>query len=316
MKNEFKRSKIQFCPVCSSKKIENSFINFDDRYGQPDLFTLAKCKKCSAYYLLDPVSSTDIGKLYKKYYPSLNIPPGQGSKIQKILSVAKPLLHLVKKIDATETLISRVKNDSSVLDVGCGYYPRLKNEIDDKNLDWEGLEIDEKLVKTINSAGLVCHQGSLASFRSSKKYDYILMSQVIEHQLQLKEAMEKVAKLLKKGGKCLILTPNTDNLSIINDVKSWIHWHTPYHTVLFNLKSMSVLAGINKFKINTYKTYTPTNWELLTRNFRSPIRGQKNKSFHYKFSPLEYFLVSLSLRIRDLQKPSCNPCMFCELEKR
>lgn len=312
--NEFRRTRQKECPVCGSPHRKLIFPRFDDRYGQPDVYHLVRCVHCTACYLADPIAKEELGKLYEKYYPSLRSFPTEGSLLRTILKKT-PILNLLKKIDATETLLSKVPKNSKVLDVGCGFYPDLPEEVRSRSLDWEGLEIDPKLVTHIQSNGLVCHQGELQTFSTHQLYDVILLSQVIEHQSELTKAVTAAYKLLKPGGKLLILTPNTDSIVLLPEKKMWIHWHVPYHTVIFNKRSIEVLASRHGFALKKYATYTPTHWHLLQTNYKPAIQGIENKTFTISFSPLPYLLTSLKLRLCDRKRNHLNPCLLAELEK-
>lgn len=312
--NEFLRTRQKVCPVCGSPHRKLIFTRFDDRYGQPDLYHLVRCVDCTACYLADPIAKEDLGKLYEKYYPSLRSFPTEGSLLRTILK-RTPIFKLFKKIDATETLLSKVPKHSRVLDVGCGFYPDLPKEVRSQKLDWEGLEIDPKLVKHILAEGLKCHQGELQSFQTHQLYDCILLSQVIEHQSELTKAVAAALKLLEPGGKLLILTPNTDSVVQLPEKNTWIHWHVPYHTVILNKKSIQKLASRHGFTLKKYSTYTPTHWELLQKNYKPTSPGSENMTFKISFSPIPYLLTSLKLRWRDMQYNRLNPCLFAELEK-
>lgn len=314
-RNEFKREKITNCPVCNSSS--NVFVahRYDDRYGQPDLYTMVQCPECTAYYLSDPIAEDQLDVLYAKYYPSLDRAPAETSNLRKILKAMRFPFQLLKKIDGTQTLLSNLPKNSSVLDIGCGYYTELPQEIKERSLDWEGLEVNPKVAETIRSTGLRCYLGKINTFKSKKQYDYILMSQVIEHQMNLSTNMRAMRKLLKAGGKIFILTPNTDSLQQIHNPENWIHWHTPYHTVVFNERSIQLLAHEHKFRVIKYTTYTPTHWALLQDNYTFAVRGKKNATFYYTFSVIPYLLRSVLLRLTDNLHPKNNPCMYCVMEK-
>ena len=314
-KTELKHTIVSSCPICGSKKYQLYSTRFDDRYGHPDSYELAKCDNCDGFFLLDPVEKDDLPALYEKYYPSLTDFPASKSLLRNFLRQLAPLFSILKQIDKSSTLLSKVPMGSVVLDVGCGYYSDMPQEIRDKRLKWHGLEIDPKVVEVINKTGLQCTLGELTQLKDKNKYEYVLLSQVIEHQMELAKVMKVLNQALKTGGKILVYTPNSDSISSVEPTSSWIHWHTPYHTVIFNKKSITKLAEKHGFIIREYKTFTPTSWELLQRSYLPVKQGQRNTSFVYSFSAVRYLVTSCYLRVRDLLSKDSNPCMYAVLEK-
>lgn len=75
-----------------------------------------------------------------------------------------------------------------------------------------------------------------------KTYDFIVLSEVIEHLSWPVATMEKLAKLLKPGGQIFIKTmflPEKENA-----FAGWFYKNDPTHVQFFNFKSMEKLAQI------------------------------------------------------------------------
>ena len=58
-----------YCPVCQNYKFNTFRKVFDDRYGEPNQYNLAKCINCKHVSTYPRLKNEDLGKLYKNYYP-------------------------------------------------------------------------------------------------------------------------------------------------------------------------------------------------------------------------------------------------------
>jgi 2-polyprenyl-3-methyl-5-hydroxy-6-metoxy-1,4-benzoquinol methylase len=308
----FTKSYLKSCPVCASKEIQFNHRRSDDRYGYLGWHAVYRCAVCTAYFLQDPVAESAMGELYERYYPSLHAP--KPSLLHTLTHRIPFFLRLFRKLVGTVPLIERIPKGAKVLDVGCGFYPELASEVRAQQLDWTGLEINEKIVAKIKEAGLACYAGIPESCVIQEKFDYILLSQVIEHQSKVVANIRALARLLNPQGRIIILTPSTDSMYLKRYGKKWLHWHTPYHTVIFNKKSIRMLANQAALVVESYTTYTPTYWYVLQKNFRL-VFGKENHSVKGTLSILPLVFHSLHLRLRDMLAADTNDCMYCVLRK-
>lgn len=98
------------------------------------------------------------------------------------------------------------KERSNILDVGCGqgrYLMPLS-----KSHTVVGIDINRDTVNELNSKGLkVLHADEIAQI--DIRFDYIIMSHIIEHllPLQMLETVDGYLELLKDGGELIIATP-------------------------------------------------------------------------------------------------------------
>lgn len=308
----FVKTKQLACPICKSKNITFHHKRSDDRYGYTGQHHIAMCKKCTALFLADPVSSMHLGKLYELYYPSLE--KQQTSLLHTLAHKVPILLSLFRKITGSTTLLELVPKGSKVLDVGCGYYPELVQEIAHRNLKWSGLEVNSDIVTELNKAGLTCYLGTPQACKITDKFEYILLSQVIEHQLDVVDNINALKKYLKQDGKIILLTPSSDSRFLSRYGKKWLHWHTPYHTVIFNKKSIYKLSQICGLTVEKYSTYTPAMWHVLQHRFKLQF-GRRNSSLAAPISMLDLLIPSLYLKVTDSLNYQRNDCMFCVLKK-
>ena len=113
-----------------------------------------------------------------------------------------------------------IKNDTKVLDVGCGDGTLMKYLKDEKNVDTRGLEISKKNVQDCTRKGLFVIEGNaekdLHQFPNFS-FDYVILSQ----RLQAFYNPEKVIDdLLRVANKAIVTIPNFG------------HWKVRIHLLL------------------------------------------------------------------------------------
>ncbi|MFH0804155.1 MAG: class I SAM-dependent methyltransferase [Candidatus Zambryskibacteria bacterium] len=165
-----------------------------------------------------------------------------------------------------------------ILDIGCatGNFMMVKPEI------FEGIEIEDDSYKVAKSRGLKVFKldvekdlGGLAS----AKYEAVYAKQVIEHLKNPLIFLKEIKRILKPGGKAIVLTPNCPFM-----LKFF--WDDYTHQRPFTRKSLKMLAynaGFKKIKI--YEDF---------RCF--PGIGKVMRIFHLKPNTVRFFQTILGIR--------------------
>ena len=101
-----------------------------------------------------------------------------------------------------------IKNNTRVLDVGCGDGTLMKYLKDKKNIDTRGLEISKKNVQDCTSKSLSVIEGNaekdLHQF-PNLSFDYVVLSQTLQAFLDPENV---IAELLRIGKKAIVTIPN------------------------------------------------------------------------------------------------------------
>ncbi len=271
------------CPVCNNYKFDTFRDIFDDRYGEPNNYQLAKCSKCKHISTFPRLKEEDLGDLYKNYYPRNDI------TYKEILNKAKKKFNLLLKfLDWFNGTNNQghlyAKRGEMVLDIGCGDCSSL---IEIQNLGAEafGIEADMNVKSIAENLNLKVHFGSIAEnpFKG-KKFDLIVMNQVIEHIPEPDKCIELIKNRLTKKGRIIFVFPNKDSFwQRITGIK-WINWHIPYHLHHFDKISFQKMAYKCGLKITKVKTITPNIWTAIQiRHFLyNPKRGIANHLWEVK----------------------------------
>ena len=137
-----------------------------------------------------------------------------------------------------------IKENSHVLDLGCGNGYLLKLLKDTKNIKGNGIEISQNEVIQCLEKGLSVIQGNidegLKQFED-KSYDYVILNQTLQSTNNPEFVMEE---MLRVGEKCIVSFPN------------FAYWRVRF--------SFFLKGNMPKSKVLPFEWYNTPNIHLLT----------------------------------------------------
>jgi len=165
------------------------------------------------------------------------------------------------KIESRKIWEKQISRKDSVLDIGCWSGSKVlslykKCNAYGTDFNKETLEqADEKIKNKL----VYCDITKNKPF--DKKFDWVLMSEVIEHIEKEKDALRNVSTSIKKGGKLILTTPRSIPFFQFWD-PAWIRWkffwgNRHYH---YNLNELKNLLEKEGFKIKEYTIAGPFKW--------------------------------------------------------
>ena len=118
-------------------------------------------------------------------------------------------------------------NGKKIIDIGCGkgrFLRILKSKFSKSDL--YGLDISEKMLSFCpKEIKTVC--GSILDIRYPDKYfDYVYCIETLEHSLRIENSVKELVRILKPGGKIIIIDKNIAKLGILK-LESWEQWFNP-----------------------------------------------------------------------------------------
>lgn len=276
------------CSICSNKS-ENKIIHVKEMMlGKFEKFDYLLCENCvclqicnvpknlndyypSNYYSFEKVDEKYLLRQPKKFLRDLknNIIIFKKGFLRNLLNYFFPNsgYSFLSKLNLTKS--------SSILDVGSGngmflyglksigfdnilgIDPFLKGDIKYKN----NLEI---LKKTI--------------FQIKEKYDLIILNHSFEHMSDHSKIVNKISKLLKNKGVCVIRTPTLDSYSWEFYKKNWVQLDAPRHLIIHSLKSLKLI--LKKYNMRIYDYYNDSTsfqfWGSEQYKNNIPLYSQKS----------------------------------------
>jgi 2-polyprenyl-3-methyl-5-hydroxy-6-metoxy-1,4-benzoquinol methylase len=237
------KEKVKACPLCKSNDYEKiKDININDliemwklRRGfnpiseiyNNEILERRKCKNCGLYYYNYHLPDSE--QLYEKletikgYYPAYR-------------PTYKIALDIIKEI--------KPKN---LLEIGSGNGSFLEY-IRDSSQTIIGNEYNAKAVEICKSKGL-----NIISYpieKINEEFDVVCHHEVLEHVFNTITFIENNIRLLKKGGKLIIGTPDPESILIING-NGELHY-PPHHQFDFSKKTFDWIAEEYNLKIYDY----------------------------------------------------------------
>jgi SAM-dependent methyltransferase len=243
-------SKQLSCPLCKNE-VNNTFYTQSkdsEYYTSEEAYSFYNCGSCSLLFI-DPVPEDKLNLIYPaNYYSFVDKPKGAVEKVKEFLD---------KRM--FKTLLSEIKSDSiSALDIGGGngWLLQVAKEADSRVSFTQVVDLDSNAKKIAEENGHQYFEGRIEDFNTDRKFNFIILLNLIEHVASPQAILQKVEQLLADDGIILIKTPNTDSLDAVLFKSSyWGGLHCPRHWVLFNEKSFNFLLGTTRLKIHK-KKYT------------------------------------------------------------
>jgi len=164
-------------------------------------------------------------------------------------------------LDGAKSAIFRwVPRNVRVLDIGCGFGESLGYH-QARGCDVYGVEADENIRRVAEKFGYKVHVGLFdPDVYEANSFDYVTMSQVIEHVTDPVQTLRDIARVLKPGGVAILSTPNAGGWGAKIFGKFWINWHAPYHLQFFTFRSMRLAAEQAGLVVEKAVTITPSAW--------------------------------------------------------
>ncbi len=252
------------------------YENLPDRlFGTAGTWTLVQCPDpdCGLIWL-DPMPlEEDIAKAYRHYYTHSDTARDHASLPLRLFVAAKqgylartygyqedklPLgkrlagqlmcLHPGRRavIDFNVMWLKPVVQ-GRLLDVGCGGGEFL---VFMQGLGWqvEGVDFDVEAARNASSKGVHVHVGSLEAQKfAAGTFDAVTMSHFIEHVHHPRQLIKECWRILKPGGRLVMVTPNTGSFGHRLYRDKWMHLDPPRHLHLFNMNTLRGLAESARF---------------------------------------------------------------------
>ena len=228
-----------------------------------DTFHAWRCDTCGLVFLNPRPSSDEFSTIYPPDYHAFDFSESDFGLVYKIRS----------RLEASRILrwCRELPDDAKIIDIGCGdgFHLELLRKHGRKGWNLEGIDLDPRAAQSAVNRGFKVSCGSIEQLDLPENtYDLAVMIMTIEHLAEPAAGLESVLRILKPGGKLVIVTDNTDSLDFsLFKGRHWGGYHFPRHWNLFNRESLRALAertGFQTVKIATQ--VSPVNWVYSIHN--------------------------------------------------
>jgi 2-polyprenyl-3-methyl-5-hydroxy-6-metoxy-1,4-benzoquinol methylase len=227
------------CPLCNAESNKLIFKHKDYRFRISDkVFNVVKCRKCGLVYVNPRPTEDEIHSYYPEEFYDVDI------NAKQLLQEAE--LNLFLKYKYVKDL-----SPGKLLDIGC-----MKGEFMYfmKERGWEVQGLDFSSTPP-NVFGLDIFYGDLeeAGYEPAS-FDLITLWAVLEHVYAPCEMLVKANRLLKPGGKLVLLVTNFNSIP----ARLLRHDDIPRHTILFTERTLHKMLRYCGYKVDKFYY----DWEL------------------------------------------------------
>ena len=207
------------CPICEA---DSNQILFTQIYSKTIKHKIVCCNNCGFVFVKNAKPQT----FYNRYYKDMS--KYEDTRDQK--------LH-----DKSAEIIARYAHYTDrILDIGCStghLLYLLKNKGFKELLGVDPAPQCRIVAKKLYNINVKTN--SIDSFKPKEKYDFIILSTVLEHLSELRKSIKKITTLLSNDGKIFISVPNAS--SFFENVKEPFYEFSPEHVNFFSQKHLDML---------------------------------------------------------------------------
>lgn len=260
-KHSVKTQNKEICLICNSagKSLYEGLK--DQLFSAPDEWGLLSCPSCKLIWLSPCPIPEEMGRMYSSYYTHKNtnlgffdsllarlkqhVFSGYGyhTKYKRTIPLGR-FLPFFKNYVGYDLMMVRSSWGTRLLDIGAGNGEFLNRM---KNLGWsvEGTEFDPKAAHFAEANyGIKVHLGDLLDIGlPSNTFDVITLNHVIEHVYEPERFLNECKRLLVKGGRIVLLTPNSQSLGHSLFKQHWRGLEIPRHLTVFSVDNFLSIAN-------------------------------------------------------------------------
>jgi len=245
----------------------------DRLFGAPGVWSLMECRDCGLCWLNPRPLPSEIPKLYSTYYTHAvgYIRPRWKTRIitsvlaasygypaggkDRLFGFLLSMLGPVRERAGASVLFLHARDRGKLLDVGCGSGQFLAWM---NSLGWQGIGLDPdgNAVRIAEDRfGVTAFEGTIENTCFSENFfDALTMHHVIKHILDPVRALTECLRVLRPGGKLVIVTPNAESLASRLMSAAWLHWDPPRHLFVFSQRALHRLVIRSGFTVRESRT--------------------------------------------------------------
>lgn len=228
------------CPICTNNKgtiLHTQKFVLDEDNPLPNSYDIVSCIQCSFIYADVEASQEDYNEYYENFskYESAEISSGSGGNsfdMKRLLETANDIMNHVENKDA------------KILDIGAAMGGLLNILKQNKYTSLYALEPSKGCVSYMKKEYDLnaYHGGLLDDFNTifkGEKFDFIILSHVLEHIYDLQKAILNIKSILNENGKVYVEVPDSDR-------------YLEFYVVPYYYFDIEHINHFNKFTLSTF----------------------------------------------------------------
>jgi SAM-dependent methyltransferase len=233
----------------------------DTRFASPGEWQIRRCDACGLEQTAPCPDAVQLKTLYETYY-NYGGESGTAYTGWRERLFLSPLYRGFLTLDGDVSFHGETGN-GRLLDVGCnegrGLVLYRQN-----GFTAEGLELNSRAADVARSRGFRVYEEDIADLQPTLAFDYVVLSNVLEHALDPRAMLSHIRRILEPGGEVWISLPNQRSWLRALFGRAWINWHVPFHIVHFDSEALRRLLHECGFDIVSERQVTPALWVALS----------------------------------------------------
>lgn len=244
------------CGACSANAVAKPIFAQEKMFGLGDKFSYVECNVCGCLQL--HIKNLDFSRYYPENYYSLTSGKLRSPltrwlekirnryAVQQVGFLGKILCNYKPHAPLQSLQGLKLKNSTTILDVGCGNGELLRSLQDIGFNSLYGVDPNIRSEIRLTSDSRI-YKNELHNLEGS--YDLIMFHHSLEHIPDQIGALRAVERLLAPNGRCLIRIPVMNKMAWKIYGLNWVQLDAPRHLFLHTELSLNRLAERSGFKV-------------------------------------------------------------------
>ena len=286
-------NKMTYCPVCSGPITPFKKGIYDTRFGVAGQFEFNHCSCCDIAIMGHMPARANLKELYETYYNHGNLGRKKRYERLKMWFLKSVLYKIWMKTDGDICFHSKI-GQGKLLDVGTNEGTGLIL-FQNNGYEVEGLEMSSLAAQSAQDKGFIVNLSDIETYDTEKKFDIIVLSNILEHSNRPLEVLKQARRFLKPSGEAWLSTPNLHSLFRRLFGRYWINWHVPFHASIFSEKALTEILTKSGFKVKTLTHRSPSLWNA--QSIISFLFSKEGKATTQHRNPLLISALMFALRL-------------------
>ncbi|MGZ5221277.1 MAG: class I SAM-dependent methyltransferase [Chitinophagaceae bacterium] len=298
------------CSICNAELKWWCTTQDWEYFTSNEQYTYYQCVQCKSI-CIHPLPSGGLSNIYPPHYYSFQEKSGNIIFQIKEWLDRRYFIKLLNKLPGPEIHILDIGGGNGwLLNLIAKSHPGIRSTTI--------VDINEACRPVAEKNGHMFHLSRIEDFESTKKFDLILMLNLIEHVQHPEKVLSKLSVLLTDTGICLIKTPNAESLDArLFRSTYWGGLHCPRHWTIYTAQSFrKQLSRLPLFIQRLHFTQGAPFWSysILVLLFGKSLWKHKRPLIkHPLFTPLSALFACVDF-VRSPFAPTSQ--LYIEIKKK